>query len=91
MGLAHWDDVESNRRAMGEMDATWQLLGAAAGTRGVGVNRVRVEPGALPTPPHVHRASEEVFFVLAGSGLAWQDGDVHEGREDHAGGDQADR
>jgi uncharacterized cupin superfamily protein len=78
--LAHWDDVEPRHRAKGEMDATWQLLGAAAGTLGVGVNRVRVAPGALPTPPHVHRASEEVFFVLAGSGLAWQDGDVHEVR-----------
>jgi uncharacterized cupin superfamily protein len=78
--LAHWDDVEPYRRAKGEMDATWQLLGAAAGTRGVGVHRVRVAPGALPTPPHLHRASEEVFFVLGGSGLAWQDETVHEVR-----------
>ena len=62
------------------MDATWQRLGDAAGTRGVGVNRVRVEPGKLPTPPHSHGASEELYFVLAGSGLAWQDGDVHEVR-----------
>jgi uncharacterized cupin superfamily protein len=76
----HWDDVDSYRRAKGEIDATWQRLGDAAGTRTVGVNRVRVEPGRLPTPPHSHRASEEVFFVLAGSGLAWQDGDVHEVR-----------
>ena len=62
------------------MDAGWQLLGRAAGTRGVGVNRVRVEPGKLPTPPHSHGASEEIYFVLAGSGLAWQDGQVHEVR-----------
>jgi uncharacterized cupin superfamily protein len=41
---------------------------------------VRVEPGKLPTPPHAHGASEEVFYVLAGSGLAWQDGEVHEVR-----------
>ena len=77
MGLAHWDDVESNRRAMGEMDATWQRLGAAAGTKGVGVNRVRVAPGKLPTPPHSHGASEEIYFVLGGEGLAWQDDQVH--------------
>ena len=50
------------------MDATWQRLGDAAGTKGVGVNRVRVEPGKLPTPPHSHGASEELFFILAGSG-----------------------
>ncbi|MCI4509605.1 cupin domain-containing protein, partial [Escherichia coli] len=61
-------------------NATWQRLGHEAGTRTVGVNRVRVAPGMLPTPPHSHTASEEVFFVLAGSGLAWQDGDVHEVR-----------
>jgi uncharacterized cupin superfamily protein len=78
--LAHWDEVEWRRRAKGELDAEWQRLGEAAGTRGVGVNRVRVAPGRLPTPPHSHGASEELYFVLAGSGLAWQDGDVHEVR-----------
>ena len=80
MGLAHWDDVEQHRRAKGEMDATWQRLGDAAGTKGVGLNRVRVAPGKLPTPPHSHGASEEVYFVLGGSGLAWQDDEVHEVR-----------
>jgi len=80
VGIAHWDEVESYRRAKGEMDATWQRLGEAAGTKGVGVNRVRVAPGKLPTPPHSHGASEEVFYVLAGSGLAWQDDNVHEVR-----------
>ena len=80
MGIAHWDDVEHTRRAKGEMDATWQRLGQAAGAKGVGLNRVRVAPGKLPTPPHSHGASEEIFFVLAGSGLAWQDEQVHEVR-----------
>jgi uncharacterized cupin superfamily protein len=80
MGLAHWDEVEHYHRAKGEMDATWQRLGDAAGTKGVGVNRVRVAPGKLPTPPHGHGASEEVYYVLSGSGLAWQDGHVHEVR-----------
>jgi uncharacterized cupin superfamily protein len=80
VGIAHWDEVESYRRAKGEMDATWQRLGDAAGTKGVGLNRVRVAPGKLPTPPHSHGASEEVFYVLAGSGLAWQDDQVHEVR-----------
>ena len=80
MGLAHWDEVDSHRAAKGEMDAVWQRLGAAAGTKGVGLNRVRVEPGKLSTPPHSHSASEESFFILSGSGLAWQDGEVHEVR-----------
>ena len=78
MGLAHWDDVERHRRAKGEMDAEWQFLGRAAGTKGVGLNRVRVAPGKLPTPPHSHGASEEIYYVLGGSGLVWQDEVVHE-------------
>jgi uncharacterized cupin superfamily protein len=80
VGVSHWDEVEWHHRAKGEMDARWQQLGDAAGTVAVGVNRVRVEPGKLPTPPHSHGASEETYFVLAGSGLAWQDGEVHEVR-----------
>ena len=80
MTVAHWDEVDWRHNAKGEMDATWQRLGEAAGARGVGVNRVRVEPGKLPTPPHSHGASEEIYFVLAGSGLAWQDGEVYEVR-----------
>jgi uncharacterized cupin superfamily protein len=78
--VVHWDEVDERRMAKGEMDATWQALGNAAGNRGVGINRVRVAPGKLPTPPHSHRASEELFFILAGSGLAWQDEQVHEVR-----------
>src|SRR5436190_10489377 len=62
------------------MDAEWQLLGNAAGTVGVGVNRIRIAPGKLSTPPHSHGASEEIFFVLAGSGLSWQDENVYEVR-----------
>jgi uncharacterized cupin superfamily protein len=77
MGLVHWDDVEFHRAAKGEIDASWQRLGASAGARGVGMSRVRVAPGMLPTPPHSHGASEEIYFVLAGDGLVWQDEAVH--------------
>jgi uncharacterized cupin superfamily protein len=78
--LVHWDDVEGARRAKGPMDATWQRLGDAAGGHGVGVNRIRVAPGKLPTPPHSHAASEEIYYVLGGSGLLWQDEAVCEVR-----------
>lgn len=80
MGIAHWDDVEQHHLARGEMDASVQRLGDAAGTKGVGLNRFRVAPGRLPNPPHSHGASEEIYFVLGGSGLAWQDEQVHEVR-----------
>jgi uncharacterized cupin superfamily protein len=76
--LAHWDEVEWRRREKGEMAAEWQRLGDAAGTRGVGVNRIRIDPGRLSTPPHSHGASEEIFYVLSGSGLSWQDEAVYE-------------
>jgi uncharacterized cupin superfamily protein len=78
--LAHWDDVEAVRRDKGPMDATWQRLGDAAGAKGIGVNRVRIEPGRLSTPPHSHGRSEEITFVLGGSGLLWQDEQVCEVR-----------
>jgi uncharacterized cupin superfamily protein len=76
--IAHWDDVEWHRREKGEMAADWQRLGNAAGTIGVGVNRVRIDPGRLSTPPHSHGASEELVYVLGGSGLSWQDEEVYE-------------
>jgi uncharacterized cupin superfamily protein len=75
--IAHWDEVEARRRAKGEMDGEWQRLGDAAGTVGVGVNRVRIAPGKLSTPPHSHGASEEIVFVLGGSGFSWQDERVY--------------
>jgi uncharacterized cupin superfamily protein len=78
--LAHWDEVEGNRREKGPMAATWQRLGDAAGAKGLGLNRVRVEPGRLPTPPHSHGRSEEIYFVLDGSGFLWQDEAVCEVR-----------
>ncbi len=62
------------------MAANWQRLGDAAGAKGIGVNRVRIEPGRLSTPPHSHGRSEEIFFVLGGSGLSWQDEKVCEVR-----------
>ena len=76
--IAHWDEVEWQRREKGEMAADWQRLGDAAGTQRVGVNRVRIEPGRLSTPPHSHGASEEIVYVLGGSGLSWQDEAVYE-------------
>jgi uncharacterized cupin superfamily protein len=76
--LAHWDDVPAHRRAAGHIDGRWQSLGDAAGAVGVGLQRIRIEPLRWSTPVHVHGASEEIFVVLGGSGLAWQDGATYE-------------
>jgi uncharacterized cupin superfamily protein len=78
MTLCHWDDVERDRRDVGEMRSWWRDLGEAAGSTAVGVQRVTVDPGARIGPVHVHGAEEEIFFVLGGTGLAWIDGAVHE-------------
>jgi uncharacterized cupin superfamily protein len=78
MTLSHWDDVVSTRREVGDMRGTWRRLGAAAGASAVGVTRIDIDPGCRAGPVHVHGSEEEIFFVLAGSGLAWIDGAVHE-------------
>ena len=71
--IANWEDVEARDVDRPPMGLVVQRLGDAAGTQGVGVNRVRIKPGRLSTPPHSHGRSEEIFFVLDGSGLLWQD------------------
>jgi len=52
----------------------WRDLGRAAGTRTVGLRRIEVAEGHFSTPAHEHGADEEIFFVLGGEGLLWQDG-----------------
>ena len=69
----HWDDVEGSRRTVGHLDSTWFDLGSAAGSRDVGVSRIRIEPGGWSTPAHVEHGEEEIFYVLSGSGVSWQD------------------
>jgi uncharacterized cupin superfamily protein len=71
--LAHWDDVEPWRRDQGHLQARWFDLGRAAGSVAVGLKRISVEPGGWSTPAHVHGREEEIFYVLGGSGLSWQD------------------
>jgi uncharacterized cupin superfamily protein len=78
VSVVHWDDVDVVRRAAGHCAGDWKLLGAAAGAIGVGVNRVRVDPGCWSTPAHIEATEEEIFFVLDGDGLSWQDGRVYE-------------
>src|SRR5512132_2939148 len=78
MTLAHWDDVEQEVRDVGEMRARFRALGEAAGASAVGVSLIDVEPGCRAGPVHQHSSEEEIFFVLAGSGLAWLDGAVHQ-------------
>lgn len=74
--IAHWDEVPKRRSEQDELGATWTALGRAAGTRTVGLNRIQIDPARRSTPAHVHHGEEEIFFVLGGSGLSWQDGET---------------
>ncbi len=60
------------------MAATWTVLGQAAGSWRAGVNRIELAEGEVPTPAHVHGEAEEIFYVLRGSGLSWQDRKTYE-------------
>ena len=76
MTFVHWDDVEGfaipdNAKPLG---GRWQRLGDAAGSVRVGMQRVSLTSGQLATPPHLHTAEEEIYFVLSGSATLWQDG-----------------
>jgi len=78
MTPVHWDDAPSETIDRGCLRRTRWDLGSAAGSRDVGLKRVRALPGGQTSPAHAHGAEEELFFVLGGSGRLWQDGSVCE-------------
>jgi uncharacterized cupin superfamily protein len=79
-GIAHWDEVEREGGEVGHLAGWWFDLGLAAGSVTVGVQRIQVPAGRWSTPAHVELAEEEIFYVLDGSGLSWQDGETFEVR-----------
>ncbi len=74
MGLTHFDEAPSREYALGHLRNRWTMLGEAAGSETIGVRRIQLEPGGWSTPAHEHGRSEEIFYVLAGSGISWQRG-----------------
>jgi uncharacterized cupin superfamily protein len=84
--IVHWDDFESEHGEAGSISSHWTDLAGPAGAVRVRMNRIRVDPGKRSTPLHVENDEEEIFFVLSGSGLAWQrSGDKDETFEVRAG------
>src|SRR4051794_27935011 len=67
----HVDDVAPERREFGEIAGTRRRLGAAAGARRLGIALIEIDPGKRFSPPHSHADEDEVFLVLAGSGLSY--------------------
>jgi uncharacterized cupin superfamily protein len=62
----------------GHIKGVWRDPAREAGSRGVGLRRIDIAPEHFSTPAHEHGAEEEIFFVLAGAGLLWQDGRTYE-------------
>jgi len=67
----HVDDVPPERREVGELAGTRRRLGVAAGATRLGVALIEIDPGKRFSPPHSHADEDEVFLVLAGSGLSY--------------------
>lgn len=78
--LCHLDDVPWETHEHGDLSLERQRLSAAAGARDIGLSRYLIAAGCRAMPLHVHADEEEIFFVLGGCGLSWQDDAMHEVR-----------
>jgi uncharacterized cupin superfamily protein len=76
--LVHWDEAASESGEVGHLGGTWTDLGEAAGSVAVGLNRIQVPEGKWSTPAHVELGEEEIFYVLAGSGVSLQGDEAYE-------------
>lgn len=76
--LVHWDDVTGRRVEVGPLAGVWRDLGRAAGSMTTGLRHVQVDAGRRSPPVHTHEGEEEIFFVLSGAGISWQDGQAYE-------------
>jgi len=75
--IANLYESRSGELAVGHIKGVWRDLGRDVGTRTVGLRRIEVAEGHFSTPAHEHGADEEIFFVLGGEGLLWQDGQTY--------------
>jgi uncharacterized cupin superfamily protein len=83
--ISHWDDVRTWRGERGHIAGTWRSL-TGRSSQSIGAKRIQVDPGMWSTPLHLEGAEEEIFFVLAGSGISVQsEGDEIEAYDVRAG------
>jgi uncharacterized cupin superfamily protein len=77
MAIANIHEGPTYELAVGHLDGVWRDLGRQIGTRTVGVRRIEIAADRFSTPVHDHGADEEIFFVLGGDGLLWQEGKTY--------------
>jgi uncharacterized cupin superfamily protein len=75
--IANFNEAPGGELAVGHIKGHWRDLGRAVRTLTIGVRRIEVAPGHFSTPAHEHGGDEEIFFVLGGEGLLWQDGKTY--------------
>lgn len=75
--VGHWDVATAEVIDRGPLQGTRHRLGPVAGCARLGLSRYVLKPGERAMPVHVHADEEELFVVLAGDGLSWQDGRAH--------------
>lgn len=69
-------DAPAQETDLGDIAFTRRVLGPFSGLRTIGVSHYRVPAGRRQMPVHLHGDEEEVFYVLSGAGLAWEDGEA---------------
>ena len=74
MALGNIYEGRSGDLEAGHIKGVWRDLGRAVGTRTIGLRRIEIAAEHFSTPAHVHGKDEEIFFVLAGDGLLWEEG-----------------
>jgi uncharacterized cupin superfamily protein len=78
VGITHFDEARSREFAIGHIQGRWTDAGSSAGSVSVGVRRIEVPAGGWSTPAHEHGREEEIFYILRGRGISWQDGQTAE-------------
>jgi uncharacterized cupin superfamily protein len=78
VGIARLDEGRRREVDLGHLRGRWTYAGEAAGCVKVGVRRIELPVGGWSTPAHQHGLDEEIFYVMSGRGLSWQDGEVCE-------------
>ncbi|HKP18176.1 MAG TPA: hypothetical protein VJT84_06835, partial [Gaiellaceae bacterium] len=71
--IAHWDEIEGRLLETGPMRLTRVDIGNAIDSDRIGVALLKIQPGGRSSPVHCELGEEEIFYVLRGSGLLYQD------------------